>query len=52
VDQPQVAAVQVALDGRTKLMEIQTPIRRILVRGLERIPDFCESLARGEYSIC
>jgi S-adenosylmethionine synthetase len=52
VDQPQVAAVQVALDGRTKLIETQTPIRRILIRELERIPDFCESLARGEYSIC
>ena len=52
VDQPQVAAVQIMLDGRTKLKEVQTPIREILVRELERIPAFCESLANGKYPIC
>jgi S-adenosylmethionine synthetase len=52
VDQPQIAAVQIVPDGRTKLAEVEAPIRRMIVRELERMPQFCESLASGQYSIC
>jgi len=52
VSQPQMAAVQVALDGHTKLSAIEGAIREIVTGELERLPDFCRALAEGKYSIC
>jgi S-adenosylmethionine synthetase len=52
VSQPQVAAVQVALDGHTQLSVIEGTIREIVTDELERLPDFCRALASGKYSIC
>jgi S-adenosylmethionine synthetase len=52
VNQPQVAAVQVALDGRTRLSVIESTIREIVTGELERLPDFCRELAGGKYPIC
>ena len=52
VNQPQVAAVQVVLDGHTQLSLIESPIREIVAGELERLPDFCRALAEGKYSIC
>ena len=52
INQPQVAAVQVALDGHTQLSVIEAAIREIVTAELERLPDFCRALAEGKYSIC
>jgi S-adenosylmethionine synthetase len=52
VSQPQVAAVQVTLDGNTQLSAIEGAIREIVTGELERLPDFCRALADGKYSIC
>jgi S-adenosylmethionine synthetase len=52
VSQPQVAAVQVSLDGHTQLSAIEGAIREIVTGELERLPDFCRALAQGKYSIC
>ncbi len=52
VDKPQLAAVQVALDDRTKLTSIERAARAVVAREIERMPHFCQALARGEYSIC
>ena len=52
VDKPQVAAVQVALDGHTKLATIERAAREVVARELEHVPDFCQALASGKYSIC
>ena len=52
VDKPQLAAVQVALDGYTRLATIERAAREIVVREIEHMPQFCGALASGEYSIC
>ena len=52
IDQPQVAAVQVALDSRTQLSDIEGTIREIVMGELERLPAFCRDLAAGKHSIC
>jgi len=52
VDKPQVAAVQVALDGHMKLATIERAAREIVARELEHVPDFCQALASGKYPIC
>jgi S-adenosylmethionine synthetase len=52
VNQPQVAAVQVALDGHTRLSVIEGTIREEVTGELERLPDFCRALAGGKYPIC
>lgn len=52
VDEPQVAAVQVALDNHTKLAIVETGVREIVAREMELMPQFCRGLASGEYSIC
>jgi S-adenosylmethionine synthetase len=52
IDQPQVAAVQVTLKAGTKISDVAEPVRQIVRSELERMPEFCMELARGEYSIC
>ena len=52
VNQPQIAAVQVALDGRTALPAIEADIRKIVAGALERLPEFCRDLANGQYPVC
>jgi S-adenosylmethionine synthetase len=52
VNQPQIAAVQVALDDRTTLSAIEADIRRIVAGALERLPEFCRELANGQYPVC
>jgi len=52
VNQPQIAAVQVALDGRTSLAAVEADIRKIVARALERLPEFCRELANGQYPVC
>lgn len=52
VNQPQVAAVQVALDGHTRLSVIEGTIREVVTGELEGLPDFCRALAGGKYPIC
>ncbi len=52
VDKPQLAAVQVALDGSTQLTTIERAARKIVAREIERMPQFCQELASGEHSIC
>lgn len=52
VERPQVVAVQVALDAATQLVNVEEPIGKIVKRELERMPQFCQELASGKYSIC
>jgi S-adenosylmethionine synthetase len=52
IDEPQAAAVQVKLSRGSKLADLAEPIREIVERELERMPDFCLELARGKYAIC
>lgn len=52
VNDPQVAAVQVKLEGGIDLADVSTPIREIISHELERVPTFCLELALGKYSLC
>ena len=52
VDEPQVAAVQVALDGHTKRAIVEPAVREIVAREIERVPHLCRALASGKYLIC
>jgi S-adenosylmethionine synthetase len=52
IDKPQMASVQVRLERKVKLAAVAEPIRRIMVRELERMPSFCQELAQGKYAIC
>jgi S-adenosylmethionine synthetase len=52
IDKPQMASVQVRLNGQAKLADVAEPIRQIMVRELERMPSFCDELAQGKYAIC
>ena len=52
IDQPQVAAVQVTLKAGTKISDIAELARQIVKSELERMPEFCMELARGEYPTC
>jgi S-adenosylmethionine synthetase len=52
VNDPQVAAVQVKLKPGAKYSDVADPIRQLVGRELERMPEFCNELAEGKYSIC
>jgi S-adenosylmethionine synthetase len=52
IDKPQMASVQVKLDGHIRLADVERSIRQITVRELERMPSFCQELAQGRYPIC
>jgi len=52
VDKPQLAAVQVALDGSRQLTTIERAAREVVAREIERMPQFCQELASGEHPIC
>jgi len=52
IDEPQVAAVQVKLEARTNFPDIVDPVRQIVSRELERMPQLCVELAEGKYSLC
>jgi S-adenosylmethionine synthetase len=52
VERPQMISAQVALDARTKLSNVEEPIRNIVARELERMTPFCQELASGKYSVC
>lgn len=52
VDRPQMTSVQVALDSETQLADVEEPIRKIVARELGRMPQFCQELASGKYSVC
>ena len=52
VNQPQVASVQVTLEGPRTLGEFHEPICYIVSEELERMEEFCRALAAGQYSIC
>jgi len=52
IDKPQMASVQVRLERQAELADVAEPIRRIMVRELERMPSFCQELAQGRYPIC
>ena len=52
IDKPQMASVQVRLERRAKLGNVAEPIRKLLIRELERMPSFCQELAQGKYAIC
>lgn len=52
VDRPQMTSVQVTLDARTKLSDVEDAIRWIVARELGRMAHFCHELASGKYSVC
>jgi S-adenosylmethionine synthetase len=52
IDKPQMASVQVKLDGHIRLADVERSIREITVRELERMPSFCRELGEGKYPIC
>jgi S-adenosylmethionine synthetase len=52
VNEPQVAAVQIKLGPRTNFPDIVDPVRQIVSRELERMPEFCIELAQGRYPVC
>ena len=52
IDQPQTASVQIALAKTATLPDVEAPIRQIVTRELQRMPEFCRELAEGKYSIC
>jgi S-adenosylmethionine synthetase len=52
VTSPQIAAVQVALEGKRKITEVKPRIREVVSRGLGEMPVFCRALAEGLYTVC
>jgi len=52
VNEPQVAAVQIALSAGAKLADVAEPARAIVDRELENLPTFCQQLAEGRYPVC
>jgi S-adenosylmethionine synthetase len=52
VDEPQVAAVQLTLRAGAKMADLADPARRIVMRELKRMPEFCVELAQGKYPVC
>ena len=52
VNEPQVAAVQIKLEPRTNFPDIVDPIRQIVSRELERMPQLCVELTEGMYPLC
>lgn len=51
INEPQVAAVQLRLKGRP-FSDVYEPVRGIVLREIERMPEFCNELAQGKYSVC
>jgi S-adenosylmethionine synthetase len=52
VARPQVVAVQVGVNESSKFADVDAPISKIIARELERMEQFCQELAGGEYSVC
>ncbi|HSK29112.1 MAG TPA: methionine adenosyltransferase [Candidatus Limnocylindria bacterium] len=52
VNEPQVAAVLLTLKTGAKLADSAEPVRQIVRRELERMPQFGMELARGKYPVC
>ena len=52
VARPQVVAVQVGVDESSIFADVDAPISKIIARELERMEQFCQELAGGEYSVC
>jgi S-adenosylmethionine synthetase len=52
INQPQVAAVQAKIETGHRFTDVSAQIRRVVDRELSRMPEFCNELAQGKYSIC
>jgi S-adenosylmethionine synthetase len=52
INNPQIAAVQLKLEPRTDFPAIVAPVRQIVSREIERMPQFCVELAEGKYPLC
>jgi S-adenosylmethionine synthetase len=52
INEPQAAAVQVSLKAGAKYADCADAVRQIVSRELARMPQFCNELAQGRYSIC
>jgi S-adenosylmethionine synthetase len=52
INEPQAAAVQVSLKAGAKFADCADAVRQIVSRELARMPEFCNELAQGKYSIC
>ena len=52
INEPQVAAVQLRLKNGRPFSDVYEPVRGIVLREIERMPEFCNELAQGKYSVC
>src|SRR5512135_422438 len=52
INEPQVAAVQLKIKAGSKFADLADAVRQIVGRELARMPEFCNKLAQGKYSIC
>ena len=52
VDRPQTASVQVHLEPRVTLADVDSPIRHLVKAELQRMAVFCDELAQGRYPVC
>ncbi len=52
IDQPQMVSVQARLNPDAILSDVAKPIQEVISEQFDRMPLFCEELARGCYRIC
>jgi S-adenosylmethionine synthetase len=52
INEPQVAAVQAKIETGHRFTDVSAQIRRVVDRELSRMPEFCNELAQGKYSVC
>ncbi len=52
IDQPQMVSVQVRLQPGVTVVDVADPIQQAVTEELERMPEFCQELARGRYTVC
>jgi S-adenosylmethionine synthetase len=52
INDPQIASVQMILDGSTTLKDVAAPVEEIVRAELNDIDKFCEELAYGKIPVC
>jgi S-adenosylmethionine synthetase len=52
INEPQVAAVRVKLKAHAKFSDVAELVRGVVIRELERMPEFCRELVQGVHRIC
>jgi S-adenosylmethionine synthetase len=52
INEPQVAAVRVKLKAHAQFSDVAELVRGVVIRELERMPEFCRELVQGVHRIC